>query len=613
MGNNLSETPESLYKDLYDFAPSAYLSLSRDGNILELNFSAAEMLGKERSELINKQFKFFLSEEKKPIFKRFLEQIFTDSKKQNCEITIITGDHLPTPVNIYGKVHQNNKFCLLTLVDLSEQKKAEHDLRENETRFRSLFENAPLSYQSLNQEGCLIDINPKWLKTLGYNRNEVIGKWFGDFLHPDYVEHFRKNFQKFKKRGFVSDFQFKMIKKDGSNIYVSFEGCAGYETDGSFKQMYCVFQDITKRKQAEKALKESEKKYQDIFNNSTIGIYRSTPEGEYKIVNKAFAGILGFDSPEQLINEVKDIRTLYESPEDRELIKKELKDKGFVENYEVLRKNRNNKMVWISITANQKQNPDRSIYYEGIIQDITKRKQAEEALKESEKKYKRLINNSTSLIMEVDVNTYEILVCNEEMAKRLDKNAKPNDLIGKNIRTVLPPDIVQKRIKCGEKAVLENKVLHFEDERNGRYFSNNYIPHITENNSSVQIVSHDITDIKKAEQALKESEAILKDAQKIAHIGNWLLELKTGKVKMSDEMLNILGMNIKNKIFDFKEMEKYWVSEDWLKINDALEHAIKTGESYEIETEISPKNKNPKYVIAKGVPVFDDDGKNYCP
>ena len=150
---------------------------------------------------------------------------------------------------------------------------AKEKVEESEEKYRAMYNNAPLSYQSLDDNGRFIDINPMWSKTLGYERDEVIGKWYGDFLHPDYVEHFRKNFPAFKKRGSVSDVQFKLRRKDDTYIYVSFEGCVGYTPEGKFKQTYCVFKDITEQKALENALikakekaEESEEKHKEKHN-----------------------------------------------------------------------------------------------------------------------------------------------------------------------------------------------------------------------------------------------------------------------------------------------------------------------------------------------------------
>ena len=116
------------------------------------------------------------------------------------------------PVRMLGAHHditnlKNTEFDLL---------KAKEWAEENKERYKALYNNAPLSYQSLDENGCIIDINPMWEKTLGFERNEVLGKWFGDFLHPDYVDHFNINFPVFKKRGYVSDVQFNLRRKDGA-------------------------------------------------------------------------------------------------------------------------------------------------------------------------------------------------------------------------------------------------------------------------------------------------------------------------------------------------------------------------------------------------------------
>ncbi|OYT17749.1 MAG: hypothetical protein B7C24_01100, partial [Bacteroidetes bacterium 4572_77] len=140
----------------------------------------------------------------------------------------------------------------------------------------------------------------------------------------------------------------------------------------------------------------------------------------------------------------------------------------------------------------------------GTVLDITDRRNAEEALKESEERYKRLVNNSNSLISEIDEDSYKITSCNLAFARMLNK--EPEQLVGKNIKELLPPDVSQRRIGYGEKALKENKIQIFEDERNGRYFVNSFIPVITNEHRFFQTVSYDITDRKLAEQAIKANE-----------------------------------------------------------------------------------------------------------
>jgi len=145
-------------------------------------------------------------------------------------------------------------------------------LAESEERFRELFERAPLGYQSLDSDGRFIEVNESWLETLGYKREEVIGKWFGDFLAPEYVDAFRERFPKFKALGIIHS-EFYMIHKDGNRKYIAFDGRIGHNMDGSFKQTHCILKDETERKRAEEMLAESTRMFRLVVENITDGIW----------------------------------------------------------------------------------------------------------------------------------------------------------------------------------------------------------------------------------------------------------------------------------------------------------------------------------------------------
>jgi len=123
-----AELAEEKYTELYDFAPSGYLSLLKDGKIKELNFVAAKMLSQERSKLIKRQFTLFVTVNTHSVFSQFLQKVFVSKLKQTCELIISTEGNLPIIVNIDGIVSQDDEFCLLTLTDITERKLAETNL-----------------------------------------------------------------------------------------------------------------------------------------------------------------------------------------------------------------------------------------------------------------------------------------------------------------------------------------------------------------------------------------------------------------------------------------------------------------------------------------------------
>ncbi len=155
------------------------------------------------------------------------------------------------------KRHESGEKVMLGIMrDVTERVETENSLIQSEKKFRALYDNAPLAYQSLDENGNLIDVNPAWQKTLGYDDSDVIGQSFADLLHEDWKQHFDKNFPAFKKRGFINGVEFKIRHKKGHYLDIAFDGMIGTKQDGSFKQTYCVFRDISVKKRVEKAIEK---------------------------------------------------------------------------------------------------------------------------------------------------------------------------------------------------------------------------------------------------------------------------------------------------------------------------------------------------------------------
>ncbi|MFP4256193.1 MAG: PAS domain S-box protein, partial [Desulfobacterales bacterium] len=120
-----------------------------------------------------------------------------------------------------------------------------------------VYEKASLGYQSLDENGHYIDVNQAWLDTLGYKKEQVIGKSFADFIHPEWRDHFKENFSRFKSIGEILGAEFEMVKKDGDIIQVSLTGKTGRDVNGNF-HTHCIFHDITDRKRMEEDLQKIE-------------------------------------------------------------------------------------------------------------------------------------------------------------------------------------------------------------------------------------------------------------------------------------------------------------------------------------------------------------------
>jgi len=134
----ISQEVAKKYTQLYDFAPVGYFTLSQVGEIIDVNYSGASMLGKERPLLQNSMFSFFVSNETRPIFKKFFDKVMNSIMKESCEITLSKDQNLATHVQLTGIASDNRTHCLLTAFDITERKDAQDKLKENEVILEKL-------------------------------------------------------------------------------------------------------------------------------------------------------------------------------------------------------------------------------------------------------------------------------------------------------------------------------------------------------------------------------------------------------------------------------------------------------------------------------------------
>jgi PAS domain S-box-containing protein len=179
----IEELAKEKYIELYDYSPTGYLTISKNGEILELNHAAAQILGKERSPLINSQFAFFISESTRAEYNHFLERAFSSKEKETCDIIIEVNGQPQINVNIEGNVSHDGKFCILTLFNITEQKLFEHKIIENSANWQTTFDAIDDIIILLKPNFEIIEINKAGLSMKNKTREEVIGKKCHEIFH----------------------------------------------------------------------------------------------------------------------------------------------------------------------------------------------------------------------------------------------------------------------------------------------------------------------------------------------------------------------------------------------------------------------------------------------
>ncbi|MCX6251492.1 MAG: PAS domain S-box protein [Bacteroidetes bacterium] len=318
---------------LYDFSPSGYFTFSKKGEIIELNLSGANILGKERTFLKNSRFSHVVSKDTEPIFRLFLEKVFTSRAKETCEVTLSMNVNLPMFVHLTGIATGNGEQCYVTMVDITERKLAEEVLRENNQQIRLITENVRDTIWLMDLGMRTTWISPSIVKTRGYTLAELSGMQMDQHLAPGSLARFIQlstvhlTPERLADPGIeiIVSVDLEYYRKDGSTFWADTIVTLLRDKEGRPSGFLGVGRDITDRKQAEENLQISEKKYRNLIENAIIGIYTTNLQGKFLFGNTAMCKMLQYDSIDKLLN--ANVISVYKNKEERkkfiEILKKE--------------------------------------------------------------------------------------------------------------------------------------------------------------------------------------------------------------------------------------------------------------------------------------------------
>ena len=516
--------------------------------ILEVNPKACNMLGYSREELLSLGISSVHPNEM-PKLLAFTDTVYAAGYGWTDEVTCLTKTGDVLPVEISASIAEiEGRSCVIAMVhDITERKREQEALRESEERYRSLYENTPVMMHSIDRAGYLCSINNYWLDVLGYERSEVIGRKPTEFLtEPSWRYANEVVLPEFFKTGFDRDVELQMIKKNGEVIDVFLSAVVQTDEAGQMIGASCFLIDVTKRKQVEQTLQESEERYRRLVELSPDAIV-VVSEGKIVFANPAEATLMGASSSEELIGKSA-IELLH--PEDRTAVEERLR--RIDEEGEASHVNEG-KIVRLDGQVRDIEAAGAPIIYQGkqavqiIGRDITNRKRAEQALRESEERYRTLVELSPE---SVSVSSEgKIVYVNTAGAKLLGFDS-PDELLGRSGVDFVASEsreAVGERIRriYEEAAVAplsEARMVrrdgHVVDvESTGALITYQGKP-------AVQVVIRDITDRKKAERALQESEEKYRELYQEAPIPYFSIG-RDGRIQSANKRaLELLGYRL---------------------------------------------------------------------
>lgn len=365
-------------------------------------------------------------------------------------------------------------------------------------------------------------------------------------------------------------------------------------------------------------LEKDAKRLRLIFDNAPVGVYISTPEGRYLKVNHTQADILGYESPEEIVRSVTDIKNqIYVEPEDRERLERLLAEQGTVKGFETRFYRKDGKVIWVSIHIQALRDEEDKVFYQGTVIDITERRQAEEALRESERRYRHLTNFVPMPLFEVDLagNFRTGNVAVSEAFGYTEKDVEN----GLNITQVIIPEDVERIVSDMKEVLRRGKV---KGPGPGYEYTG-----IKKDGSTFPFLAHagpmfhqgkpvgfrgaiiDLTRQRQAEETLRRSAFSLAEAQKVAHIGHWEWDFSNGDMYWSDELCRIMGTQPCAFARTFAALCELLSPEDREAVKGAVEKTVKEGRESEIEHRIIRPEGTVRDVLQRVEPIADRDGK----
>ncbi|MBT3756597.1 MAG: PAS domain S-box protein [Candidatus Cloacimonetes bacterium] len=384
----------------------------------------------------------------------------------------------------------------------TKNKRVEEKLKESEEKYRAIFESLQDVYYRTDMRGRLTIISPSVLVKAGYNTKELIGHHVSDFYHNPSD---RKIFEtKLKESGTIDDYELQLEAKDGKVIEVSISSKIIYGKNGRPSGIDGIMRDVTERKQAKEALQSSEERLKLLFDAAPDAYYLNDLKGNFVDANKAAEDMLGYTKNEIAGQNLLKLKII--SPKQivkaTRLLAINALGKGTGPDEFILNK-KDGTTVDTEIRTFPVKIDDKTVVL-GIARDITERKRAEEALSISENNLRALFRSMKDIVLEIDYDGRYVNIA-PTSPNLLYKPSK--EMIGKTLHEIFPKSeadnflkFIRKSLEINESITMEypltikGKTVWFEGRAS----------HKTKN--TVLYIAHDITERKKNEAALKESE-----------------------------------------------------------------------------------------------------------
>lgn len=383
-----------LYRALIENTSEAIL-VARDDGIIFANPRAEELFGWAQNDLATRSIAEFIhANDRESVMRRYEKSLGSEQAFRVPPFRIVDRSDNIKWVRLRAVLFptKTDSAVFFFLTDMTRRMKAEHELRRSEERYRRVIDTTSGGYILMDSHFSIIDVNRSLLQMLGCGREELIGKL-------PYTLYDKKSVMFYFANQDHISFEAQFAVKGGREIPLLYNRSTLRDEKGVITGYVTFLSDLTELKLVQQRLRLAEERYRRMYENAVQGMFQSTLSGTLLRANPSYVRVLGYGSFKELQVTEHDLSALYFHPEDRQKMLVALQGEGRLANYEIKLKRKDGLPVWLLFNVRLTEDDDGKPVIEGIIVDNTAKKLAEEELRKSEEKFRRLsiLDNLTGL------------------------------------------------------------------------------------------------------------------------------------------------------------------------------------------------------------------------
>lgn len=606
---------DNIYRIAIENSIDGYLHFNQKGRITDTNNAYCKLSGYTREELLGMTISGLEARETAKQTEDHILQIrkkgkdFFETKHRAKD-----GSILDIEASIsYLETDEPSFFCFIR--DRTAHRKTEKALSENEEKLRITLKSIGDAVISTDLNGNIMNMNPTAEKLTGWSEREAYDITLEQVFHivnsKTYVKvenPVKEVLETGKTVGLAN--HTKLIAKNGDEYHIADSGAPIKNENGDITGVVIVFRDVTESYRMEEEIKESERKFRTSLQNAPVPIMIHDEHGSVVFINNVWEEISEYSHQDiPTIEKWTELAYGQNKKAVKEVIDRlfQLESRIDEGEFEITTKN-GDKRTWLFSSAplGLDSKGSRLVISMGI--DITVRKKAEDALKQSEERYRSLLSSSDAAVSMVDPDGC-YLYLNAIAAGNF--GMKPEAMIGMYVHDLFSDDEtdmimadIKNVIKNDSGMKIETDVTINEEIK---WYRTSIQPVRDERGQpfAALVYSDDITDRKEAEEALRESEALLSEVGKIAKIGGWQIDLISGKSEWTEEtariheLKNFENINAENALSFYPPKSRGIIEKAF---NDVAEKGV----SYDLELEFVTAKGRHKWVRTSGRPKVID-------